>query len=136
MYQYTRNISSENLNRDSDYDFLKDDRIINKIKKIEEDYHFIEDCCRFLLQKINNIETQNEQILKMLEQTADAPIIEIMNDPSNNKIDQNLKTQIVDYYKENGTLYPSEVAEALNIELKEVVSIVKELIKDKELEVA
>jgi len=129
--------SLKSTNEDNFFSLLKAKKEINdKINKIDEDYNFIRDCCHLLVIKMNNLDKQNERILEILDKQNESPIIDIMNPSSNEKVDLNLKNQIVDYYKKNGTLYPSEVADALELNLKDVVAAAKRLIKDGELEVA
>lgn len=129
--------STKSVDNDKFLSFLKDEKEIeDKISKIDEDYNFIRDCCHALVLKMNKIDKQNERILEILEKQYDNPVIDTMDNFSNEKVDQNLKEQIIEYYKKNGTLYPSDVAEALELNLKDVVDVVKGLIKSGELEVA
>lgn len=47
----------------------------------------------------------------------------------------NLKTKIIDYYKEHGTAYPSDVALNLDISLKDVVKTTNELVNERILKI-
>lgn len=43
---------------------------------------------------------------------------------------EELKNKIINYYEEHLDCYPSEVADALNADLKEVRDIIKELVQE------
>lgn len=107
---------------------------------LKENIAFIIDCYQMMYDKVgaiesrlNEIETQNREILSLLSKEQNVMMAsspEAFTEISAEK----MRAIIIEYYKNHSVVYPSDIANEMNFDLRDVVHIVKELIASGEVE--
>ncbi len=77
----------------------------------------------------------SERIESLENRIYQAPVYVRVVNIDDKSLDE-IKTMVLDYYNTHGDVYPDEVADALSLDLKKVIQITDDLIKDGKLEEA
>jgi hypothetical protein len=109
-------------------------------KYIQEKIAFLIDCYSIFYEKLGNIEERletiekkNSEILLLLSKGQDSTMTCSIDCIVDISADQ-MKEKIIEYYRNHPIVYPSDIANEMNFDLKDVVKIIKELIASGQVE--
>jgi hypothetical protein len=107
---------------------------------IQEKIAFLIDCYTTFYDKLGNveerlgiIEKQNSEILLFLSKEQNAVMVSSAECFAEISSEQ-MKATIIEYYRSHPVVYPSDIANEMNFDLRDVVKIIKELIASGQVE--
>lgn len=119
--------------KDSTLDYRINDTPQNTFQQLIESNNATTEFCQVIFKKLQNIERQNQILLDIIQNEMGCEEV-LVPFADEGLTDEQVKERVLTYYQTKGESYPSDVAFALNFDLKRVVNAVYQLEEEGVLE--